>query len=472
MLVVTLFYSFFCYVLGLSLLRPFFERSDSILSHSMSLAFGVGVSVVLALLFAVIGVPYTQKIIIGGVLVVALISAVISMWRAPVTKTDLIYFVGFVALIVGVESLFFYYNISSFSPDSFGFIRHGLNLVEHQSIWSLFGDSALFYKVLHSFAVLLELPYFSSLALAIGVCMCIACAAFCYRILEQYHLSRSLSLVLVMLLMALFVSATKTQAHFFYINNHMFAASYVAFAIILFCTGVLREKVALNYLAALMLILFSLTRVEANLYGVLLLLIFLSEQPNSIRVRSSIIYGVGAMFVPLLTVLKGSPGMFGAVPMLLLGVGGLLCAMLYYFCRYSFVQLFIKNIVLAVFSFLLLFSVWAFFDKWEHMLESVSNFISNLFVTGLWGSFWWVAFVSMALYFVPSVKMGKMGRRFIVTVTACIFVTILISYFRLPYRLGWTDSGNRIVFHYAPIIIFYWAFLFGAAYKKVQSCVK
>lgn len=100
--------------------------------------------------------------------------------------------------------------------------------------------------------------------------------------------------------------------------------------------------------------------------------------------------------------------------------------------------------------------IWSFYlltsDK---AVESSLVILSNLFATGYWGSFWWtfgpIALVLMV--FGPRIR----GENVWLELTAGGTLTVLLlgAIRTNPYRIGWGDSGNRMIFHLAPIVLLY-----------------
>jgi urea transporter len=103
--------------------------------------------------------------------------------------------------------------------------------------------------------------------------------------------------------------------------------------------------------------------------------------------------------------------------------------------------------------------VVAFLLKGEHMQVSAQRFFYNLFIDGLWGSFWWVCVTALIIQLFYYKKVSDLTMRFMLSVFLVVLLTFLLSYLRTPYRLGWTDSGNRIVFHIAPVVLLWLASL-------------
>lgn len=102
----------------------------------------------------------------------------------------------------------------------------------------------------------------------------------------------------------------------------------------------------------------------------------------------------------------------------------------------------------------------------DHMSVSTANIISNLFNQHEgWGYLWWFitgitlihwAPISSARAQVDSLREGLnqqtqrvLGSFFLLA----LFAIIAIGIFRQPYRIGWSDSANRIIFQLLPVLL-------------------
>lgn len=90
----------------------------------------------------------------------------------------------------------------------------------------------------------------------------------------------------------------------------------------------------------------------------------------------------------------------------------------------------------------------------QHMILSIFNSSSNLFLTGIswWGAVW--IFCLFALILLHNTKMIY-ERIFTFSIVGFFLMVWLLGFPRSPYRLGWGDSANRIFIHILPIIMFY-----------------
>ena len=89
--------------------------------------------------------------------------------------------------------------------------------------------------------------------------------------------------------------------------------------------------------------------------------------------------------------------------------------------------------------------------------------ISNLIATGYWGSFWWTfgPLVVLMAIFGPRLKREDVWLE---VLGGGLLLILLLGVIRSsPYRLGWGDSGNRMLVHLAPLVVMY-------TVLKVRAC--
>jgi hypothetical protein len=89
------------------------------------------------------------------------------------------------------------------------------------------------------------------------------------------------------------------------------------------------------------------------------------------------------------------------------------------------------------------------------MLTSLENMARNLFVTGDWGLTWYVIFLfAIELYFSSR---GGAGRDWLlmVLVSYVLLVYNLAYVTTNAYRLGASDSANRLVLQALPLVPLY-----------------
>ena len=86
----------------------------------------------------------------------------------------------------------------------------------------------------------------------------------------------------------------------------------------------------------------------------------------------------------------------------------------------------------------------------DHMLQSISSLAGNMLHSGAWAEGWTIALFLLVL---PSVGPRHAVER-VYNYFPLLFILLIICFSseRVPYRLGWGDSGNRMLTHVMPLI--------------------
>jgi hypothetical protein len=90
----------------------------------------------------------------------------------------------------------------------------------------------------------------------------------------------------------------------------------------------------------------------------------------------------------------------------------------------------------------------------HNTIASLLVTLQNMFVFGKWGAIWYVVCLGLILAFSqPRFK----NERFFVLILAINFIFLIAfgSIRTLPYHLGWFDSGNRMLTHILPLVVYY-----------------
>jgi hypothetical protein len=341
--------------------------------------------------------------------------------------------------ILSVQYLFYVFNYSFFTPDSFGFIDAGHWLIESQGDHtSLYGASSTYMKVLHSIAIICGVDYFSGLFPSITLLLIATIGITLYHYIPSPH-----SYWLIPAAIGLYASIPQTLVQMFYYNMHGLCATYIAISAMYFLKDEINPKplwLALGLLA--------LTRVETPLYATILALTYISYNPKTFK-EGAIGFALLASFTPFTTIIVGNDQTFGTLPLILMGSLPLILVLIIYTAKEKLLKASHYLLPVALYGLLLI----AFILNKSHMTISSTRLLQNFSEFGLWGYIWHLAVIITLLTSSYARKHSDKASYLLVALICAIFVTITISYFRIPYRIGWSDSGNRIMFHYLPLLI-------------------
>jgi len=103
--------------------------------------------------------------------------------------------------------------------------------------------------------------------------------------------------------------------------------------------------------------------------------------------------------------------------------------------------------VVASLAAILLSYIW----QPEHTLKNLQVILGNLLQDGRWGMAWWSVIVAAPLAL--SLASGRNSRALISFAIVFVSLVVLMGLMRIPYRLGWFDSANRIFTHLLPLLV-------------------
>ncbi len=96
-------------------------------------------------------------------------------------------------------------------------------------------------------------------------------------------------------------------------------------------------------------------------------------------------------------------------------------------------------------------------------IESSLKLISNSVATGYWGAFWWTFGPLVILLTALGPRLKREGVWLEVLGGGFLLILLLGVIRSSPYRIGWGDSGNRMLVHLAPLAVLY-------TLVKVRAC--
>jgi hypothetical protein len=123
-------------------------------------------------------------------------------------------------------------------------------------------------------------------------------------------------------------------------------------------------------------------------------------------------------------------------------------------------SIFWKNIDKIIILILFVGILLMFLTEFTHMLKGLYHIAINLFYHGGWGLFWFIILFINIYIFTNSYKFRDEHRKLLTFFIISILTLLLMMYFRNPYRGGFLDSGNRVIFQFSFFILVYSIFNF------------
>ena len=340
------------------------------------------------------------------------------------------------------------------TSDSFGYIYHGKILAEAGLVpWTVdhFTKLGLFSSVIQMSSHLLPGEYLSGYQ---TIMACILIAGLFLSMVDIFisHFSKKISFLFAGGLVLILITKIFLN-HAFYIHNNLPAAVFLFIALYSYWRFLKSNIKEWMILATVAITIFGFTRIEGPLYVILLLLLVISS--NKLAPKQALIlvlpYAIIAISWHLFlytTVVHPEQLSQKNLLVIILALSGL-----------TLLALVSKKIpvLLAVLPELMLSSLFfglilAFLIEPEHMITSTTHFWQNLVDMFSWG--WsWFAVLALIPFTLLNNKQHPENRMLIYSAIGYILIVLLLALARIPYRLGETDSANRLMLQIQPIIL-------------------
>ena len=366
-------------------------------------------------------------------------------------------------------------RIVTMSPDSSYLARYGQNigLGDYEGSRMVFSMWGPFVPFIHSLTNLLGQKLFWQYQPVISLHLIAIVFYTVYSIVRErapiLH-----SLVAATLLVSLMVLSDIFLFHIFYIHVNLVSALYVYLCVFALAKLQQEQEKAYGSLALLSLIGFSLVRIEAPLFAIAILLVTTFRWRGwsyGTRLRLIIPYTLVlvAWYARVYFMLPDHPDLLTkqltiAFISVFIGFG--------LFAVFSGVEVLRSVInqthVLVVIGLILLGIVFTALNP-EQMITSLRSMVRNALVGGDWGLTWYViAFLGTELYVIGRHSMERRWM-FLILVSYGLLVYNL-TYFSGAYRIGASDSGNRLILQMLPLVVLYFSTGVPQMLKTFEKC--
>lgn len=415
--------------------------------------------------FLIVSIPYSALNMLLFVMIVLISLSTIHIRQGMeyLTRNDFLWFVGVITAFIIVVSVASRYNYSIASYDSVAQVMLGRDIANH-------GFTELTTESLASWGVFLPLVQSASVFLGDGY-MYAAQPAFAFTLLITFlYLSQRVARqgfygVYTATALALLATLTLASTYFmifqvFYIHNGLISTTYLFVAIGTFWLALSERNNIWLIFAMMALMGFSISRTEAPLFALIFLALLVSSSSGQIsyRVRLTAILPyliiLAIWYLSLLRVMGSGTDILD--PTKALAVVGLLMAfgVLVGLSYYRWVEYYLlpalPMVMLGVF---LAGLVFLFILKPIDMQTNLTAILQNMFDSGRWGVTWHVLLGLLILGLIR--PRFNHERLFSYGIPLFFALLLALGFMRLPYRLGWGDSANRIITHIMPIVLLY-----------------
>jgi hypothetical protein len=352
-------------------------------------------------------------------------------------------------------------NFSTTSQDSIAQIATGRRLAyEGLSSWVVEELSlrGIFLSLLQSASVFLGEDYLYLLQPGFAFTFLLVFFYLTRRIISHLLSDQRLALVYALLASAAFFSTYFIVFQFFYVHNSLISAGYLFLAVASFWLGAQEENQCWMVPGMVALLGFSLARNEAPIFALIFLVLVISADriPYQTRLRTILPYLslVILWYVYLLARMGAGTKILNPEKTLFIIAALVACGALVLISKLEWVQRwllpYLPQVMLGGLALMLAAMV---IIKPGHMMISIWITMRNTLEVGGWGITWSLfGFLFVLSVAGPRVPWDKL---FFYGIFSFLFLLMGIVFFRNPFRLGWGDSGNRMLTHILPIIVLY-----------------
>jgi len=367
---------------------------------------------------------------------------------------------GGASLVVLTGACFFVdsLRIVTMTPDSSYIARFGQNIdlgnyEASRMVFSMWGPLVPF---IHSITNLLDQKLYWQYQPVVSLDLVAIVFYTVYTIIREQK-SILQSFVAATVLVSLMALSNIFLFHVFYIHVNIISALYMYLFVFALLKMQQQPGRAYELLALLSLIAFSLVRLEAPLFVIVILLVTSFWQGWSYVNRLKLIIPFIVLFVAwyarVYFILPENSDLLTkqlAIAFISVLVGFGLFTIV---SGLKVLDPIVKRTHFLTLILLVLVSVIFTIIKPEHMLSSLTSIVRNILVDGNWGLTWYVIlFLATELYFARVHAPTEHHWMFMVLVTYILLVYNL-AYFSDSYHIGEFDSANRLVLQALPLVL-------------------
>lgn len=469
-------YLFGLVVLGIGLGFPFKDRVPFPFICLTGYLWGALAWVLGGLLLLLLGLPYT---LISTVIVLLLVCAGAMLvaarrgaWR--LSRSEALWFISTLAASLVVSTLVTRFNLSVVNNDSLSQIIVGRNLA-HDGFtrWNqgVLTDWGVFLPLVQSASVFVGEDYLYAFQPTLSLSFVAVFVYLCYRATRHRIAGWQFALAIVPTLILLMGTAFLIF-QIFLVHNNFPSSTYLLVAVGCFWLGLREGDNGWLVFGIAGLLGFSLLRIEAPLFALMIGAFALSGNPLTAAARRRyslpFLLILAVWYGHFLTVNSPVDGYLSPF-FALLFVGAFVLSAILLSSRIGVVEhTVLPNLHLLAVGAVVLMLVIGLATKPARMVDSLNSMLINTVILGdevlayydWWGFTWYILLAMIPLFFV---KPAIPYERFLVLSSVMpIVLTLAIVVGRGPYRVSWEDSSHRMLTHVLPL--FFLAFFVKAAW--------
>lgn len=456
---------------GFGLFLLIFKNTYSEFRYALSLPLGI-IQILTISLFSFL-FKY-NVIIILIMLLIYFIKIIIQQGQKTIKRAVLLFAATF--LISFIISKFGWVQLTYDSVAQIALGRSLFLIGLSTEISKLLASWGIFLPLIQGVSVFLNIDMFISFQALLIISMLLFYFLSLNKILNNGKLIITISIILLIsTYFFIFQSA--------YIHNALLSSMCLFVAISSFLIAKKDENNLWIIVSFLFLLGYSFSRTESIIFSICLIMsilpIYYKTKSFNLFIKLSIIYSIVAIFWQCYLYTAIGFGSDIITPHRIIGILLVICLFVIYLLvtklnNYDFIA---RNTdILLIFVLMFILAICSVLNT-KHMFINFNIIIKNLLLKGTWSSFWWMTFVLFTIaFFVINKKEARCVGCFCIS----YFIIILIlGFLRIPYRLGWSDSANRLFIGIAPICLIFimmsiveYKFYYNGIYKRDYSCPK
>ncbi len=417
--------------------------------------FGICATIVYSVYFSAL----SQIVLLVVLALTTLALLVANMTQGSLSRDSILLGGASLVVLTGVCFLVDLLRIVTMTPDSSYIARFGQNIglgnyEASRMVFSMWGPLVPF---IHSITNLLDQKLYWQYQPVLSLNLVGIVFYTVYGIIREQKAILT-SCVAATLLVSLMALSNIFLFHVFYIHVNIISALYMYLFVFALVKMQQQPSTAYEILALLSLIAFSLVRLEAPLFAVVILLVTSFWQGWSYVVRLKLIIPFAVLFVAWYArayfILPEAGDLLTqefAIAMIFALVGFALFAVV---SGLKILDPIVKRTPFLTLIGLVLVSIIFTIIKPEHMLSSLKSIGRNILIDGNWGLTWYVIFFLATELYLSSRNVIERHWMFMVLV-AYILLVYNLAYFSDPYHPGEFDSANRLVLQALPLVVLY-----------------
>jgi len=307
--------------------------------------------------------------------------------------------------------------------------------------------------------------YLSQLFPLMAIGLAIFVTDFAYRSLSstEKRCDKYKEATAVLLALGFFVFASNSMflMNSVYLNHHLLSAGLLAlFGQTILLSSNPKGVTGYIFVVALLSVAVAITRMEGFIFALVFLAVLLAFQKDKrIGMMAFLAAGVAALpYLHWLTLVLDETSFVSAQQYLVMIFGYLSLGVA--FALAAVLRLKPRSILLIGWLFVVIGVIFAAYSRQEHMLTNMYYFSKNTLNPAYWGALVWLTLFGLVGVVYARIRSAqgfviRSHDAILHAVGLCLGIIILMTYFRSPLRYGETDSANRMLFHFLPLLWVY-----------------